>query len=190
MGWRIKSKWTTSYVDTPSRTSWEDEDDDGTPLKRSSWDLPTPSSRDSEDRSERSFSSSFRGSKDRRYKKEFSIENFLTSILDCGLFKIWKFWKGERKKTVLMILVIFITLCNHLFVNGKCWNFITTFSGKGQMRHHYLLLHINIIHGWKIRGEYHTLLNQMKKVIKFSNLLSCKTLFTSEQSIVLVFHCA
>lgn len=29
-------------VDTPSKTSWED--DDITPLKRSAWDLPTPSS--------------------------------------------------------------------------------------------------------------------------------------------------
>lgn len=57
------------FSDTPSRTAWEDEDDDATPLKRSSWDLPTPLSRDPDDRSERSFTSSHRGSKDRRYNQ-------------------------------------------------------------------------------------------------------------------------
>uniref|UniRef100_A0A8W8KG70 Helicase ATP-binding domain-containing protein n=1 Tax=Magallana gigas TaxID=29159 RepID=A0A8W8KG70_MAGGI len=56
--------------DTPSRTAWEDEDDDATPLKRSSWDLPTPLSRDPDDRSERSFTSSHRGSKDRRKRSD------------------------------------------------------------------------------------------------------------------------
>lgn len=56
--------------DTPSRTAWEDEDDDATPLKRSSWDLPTPLSRDPDDRSEQSFTSSHRGSKDRRKRSD------------------------------------------------------------------------------------------------------------------------
>ena len=53
-------------IDTPSRSNW-DEDDDLTPLKKSVWDLPTPSpSRESDpDFSERSFKNSSRRGQDR-----------------------------------------------------------------------------------------------------------------------------
>jgi hypothetical protein len=55
-------------LDTPSRTSWED-DDDGTPLKKSSWDLPTPSPHSDRDRNfERSHRSQRNsGTNDRGY---------------------------------------------------------------------------------------------------------------------------
>ncbi|XP_062584815.1 pre-mRNA-splicing factor ATP-dependent RNA helicase PRP16-like [Saccostrea cucullata] len=76
--------------DTPSRTSWEEDEDDSTPLKRSSWDLPTPISRDSEDRSERSFSSSQRYSKDRRKKSD-------ETPLPTPTYK-YNSWMKDKKK--------------------------------------------------------------------------------------------
>ena len=55
-------------VDTPSRTNWED-DEDVTPLKRSSWDLPTPAMSRRDDDSVRSYRSS--RDSDRRYQQLF-----------------------------------------------------------------------------------------------------------------------
>ncbi|XP_041375783.1 pre-mRNA-splicing factor ATP-dependent RNA helicase PRP16-like [Gigantopelta aegis] len=57
--------------DTPSRSTW-DEDDDLTPLKKSAWDLPTPTpSRDSDnDFSERSFKNSSRRGQDRSVRSK------------------------------------------------------------------------------------------------------------------------
>ncbi|XP_048748658.2 pre-mRNA-splicing factor ATP-dependent RNA helicase PRP16-like isoform X1 [Ostrea edulis] len=75
--------------DTPSHASWED-DDDSTPLKRSSWDLPTPSSRDSDDRSERGFSSFRHHSKDHRKRSD-------DTPLPTPSYK-YNPWMKDRKK--------------------------------------------------------------------------------------------
>lgn len=53
------------YEDTPSRSNWED-DEDITPLKRSTWDVPTPSPSRRDDDSERSYRSSRDWKSDRR----------------------------------------------------------------------------------------------------------------------------
>lgn len=60
-------------IDTPSRSAWED-DEDVTPLKKSSWDLPTPKvhSREFDRRNERS-ERSYRSSRDsERSHKRYS----------------------------------------------------------------------------------------------------------------------
>ena len=64
----ICCKFLCISVDTPSRTNWED-DEDVTPLKRSSWDLPTPAMSRRDDDSVRSYRSSRES--DRRYQQLF-----------------------------------------------------------------------------------------------------------------------
>lgn len=75
--------------DTPSRTAWEDEDD-VTPLKRSSWDLPTPALSRREDDSERSNRSS---RDEKRNQKKRSDE----TPLPTPSYK-YNSWASDKKK--------------------------------------------------------------------------------------------
>lgn len=78
--------------DTPSRSNWED-DEDVTPLKRSSWDVPTPSPSRRDDDSERSYRSSRDFKSDRRRDKKRSDE----TPLPTPTYK-YNTWASDKKK--------------------------------------------------------------------------------------------
>ena len=94
------------FVDSPSRTGWED--DDATPLRRSVWDLPTPSDsgRDRGDRSfrsDRSVRSSHGDRSDRSSRgHDRSSNRYCTQLID------------KIRTTVTQLCKYFVDVCNLL----------------------------------------------------------------------------